>query len=158
MHEFEYVKVENDELRVRLQGERGERWEEEERLAVSQARFAQYGEDPDIPAASGRAGQASVSLKTGNMILSGGVQLYLEEEGTIIETGELQWFDESKVLISPDNSWVLLKDEDGSLLSGRGFGADIRSRSWEFAGEIKGSYILEDSNKEDAVVDAGDTP
>src|SRR5690606_7219568 len=105
-------------VRVRLQGERAERWEDDQRMAVSQARFAQFAAKAATPAASGRAGQADILLETGDIVLSGGVQLYLEEEGTIIESAELQWYDDSKVLISPDNSWVLLKDEDGSLISG----------------------------------------
>lgn len=149
MHEFEYVKVEKEEVRIRLQGEQAERWEDEQRMAVKQARFAQYGSKASSPSASGRAGEATIIMNTGDIVLSGGVQLYLEEEGTIIESGELQWYDESKILISPDNSWVLLKDEDGSLLSGRGFGADIRRRSWEFAGETSGSYFMDDTKEGD---------
>jgi hypothetical protein len=80
--------------------------------------------------------------------MSGGVSVSVPDEDVLIETEALSWRDEEKVLTGPENGAVLIKKGDGTYLSGIGFAADARSRSWDFTGTVTGTWVDSDEDAE----------
>ena len=56
----------------------------------------------------------------------------------------LEWKDKEKTLTGGENAEVEVERSDGTNFTGIGFSADIRSRTWSFTGEVKGTYVEED--------------
>jgi LPS export ABC transporter protein LptC len=140
MTEVEYVRVRDGVAVVRLQAESVERYEADRRIVVTAPRFEQYAGDGS-EGASGSSSAAVVHSETGDVDLSGGVSLSIPEEELTIETEALSWKDEDRKLKGKEEAPVLVKKIDGSYLSGTGFTADARSRSWELSGSVAGVFV-----------------
>ncbi len=147
MKDFDFVRVSDKKIDVRLQGDEAKHWEKDQRMEVRQARFAQYNRSDASLASSGLAGRAEIDFDSGDVVLSEGVQVYIQQEDTLIESGELHWHDKAGMLIAPDSQTVLFKNDKGSIIQGRGFGADARRRAWELAGGVEGNYVHEDKKE-----------
>lgn len=150
LQNFEYVRVIDKNIQIKMQGDRAEKWERAQKMAVERLKFAQYKSDGKTIGASGRAGSAIILFDSGDIELSDGVQLYAQEDDLIIESGQLSWYDDERILLSPDNSWVLMKEQNGTMISGLGFGADARGHRWEFANTVSGRYVYEKKQDEEA--------
>ena len=143
MNEVEYVRVRDGEAVVRLQARSVERYERARRMVVISPRFEQYS-DGGAEGAFGSSATAVVYLETGDVDMAGGVSLSIPEEDLVIETEKLSWRDEDRMLRGAADGQVLVKKTDGSYISGGGFVADARSKSWELTGSVSGIFVEED--------------
>jgi LPS export ABC transporter protein LptC len=154
MTDVEYVRVRDGKPLVRLQAESAERFEKARKMNVRSPRFEQFLPD-GTGGAKGVAASAEIDLATGDVFMSGGVSVSVPDEDVLIETEALSWKDEAKGLTGPENGAVLIKKGDGTYLSGIGFAADARSRSWDFTGTVNGTWVdSEDSPKTPAESDS----
>lgn len=149
MDELEFVRVREGAVTLRIQAEQAARWEDSRRMEMEQMRFVQYADRDGNVGATGSAGKARVMLDSGDVALSGGVQLIVERDDLWIETAALNWSDKDRVLLGQDNELVLIKRSDGSIIRGESFGANARRRSWEFAGPLTGYYVADQESDED---------
>jgi len=147
MTDVEYVRVRDGKPLVRLQAESAERFEKARKMNVSAPRFEQIRAD-GTGGAKGVAASAEIDLATGDVFMSGGVSVSVPDEDVLIETEALSWRDEAKGLTGPENGVVLIKKGDGTYLSGIGFAADARSRSWDFTGTVNGTWVDSDETAE----------
>jgi len=147
MTDVEYVRVRDGKPLVRLQAESAERFEKTRKMNVSSPRFEQFRPD-GTGGAKGVAASAEIDLATGDVFMSGGVSVSVPDEDVLIETEALSWRDEAKGLSGPENGAVLIKKGDGTYLSGIGFAADARSRSWDFTGTVNGTWVDSDEDAE----------
>ncbi len=145
MSDVEYIRVRDGKPVVRLQADSVERYEKERRMVVSGARFAQYAGDGSQGAVGG-ASSAVVDLESGDVSLDGAVSLSVPQEDLVIETDKLTWKNDDRVLLGSPDAPVLVKKSDGSFLSGRGFTADARSKSWTLTGSVFGTMVEEDKS------------
>jgi hypothetical protein len=83
-----------------------------------------------------------------DVLMAGGVRLEVESEDLTIETETLEWRDRPRLLLGGDGEEVRITREDGTLLTGVGFRADVRRHSWEFLGEAEGVYVHGDEEEE----------
>jgi LPS export ABC transporter protein LptC len=143
MNDVEYVRVRGGKAVVRLQAESVERFENDGRMVVTAPRFEQFSSDGSDGAVGG-ASAAVVHVDSGDVDMSGGVSLSVPEEEVVIETEALSWKDEDRVLRGAADKPVLVKKSDGSFLSGVGFSADARSKSWVLTGAVSGTLVEED--------------
>jgi lipopolysaccharide assembly outer membrane protein LptD (OstA) len=97
--------------------------------------------------AKGIAGRAKVELDTGNFTMENGVLIDARSEDISIETQSVSWEDKEHVLKAPGD--VSITRSDGTELSGYGFSADIRRRTWEFEKDVKGTVVEKDNDTED---------
>ncbi|MDR0876479.1 MAG: LPS export ABC transporter periplasmic protein LptC [Treponema sp.] len=154
MYNVDYVRVRNGDPQVRFQAELVERYEDRRTMELQNFSFEQFGSHGTEIDAVGRAGTAHVELDSGNITLSEGVNLEVESEDIIIKTEKLSWLDFDRVLSSGHEEEVSILRENGTGFTGMGFSANARSRTWEFSGEVGGSYVHEDDEEEPDAVEA----
>jgi LPS export ABC transporter protein LptC len=154
MKDVEYVRVRGGDPVARFQAESAERYEDRQAMNLSNFLFEQFEDHGDTINASGGAGGASVELDSGNIRMNGGVRVAVDSEDITIETSGLEWQDKEKLLSANPGAQVEILRSDGTVFTGVGFSADIRSRTWEFSGGVSGSYVDED--KENIPADTGE--
>jgi lipopolysaccharide export system protein LptC len=70
-----------------------------------------------------------------------GVRIEVESEDFIIETSQLNWTDEQRLLFAGEEELVSIFQGNGTTFTGVGFRANARRRSWDFSGSVRGTYI-----------------
>ena len=149
MENIEYVRVRGGDILARFKAEQAERWEDRQIMELRDFSFEQMEDRGETVNVEGTAKNASVQLGTGDITLSGGVQIRIESEDINISTSGLEWRDKEKNLVGYDDAEVDVMRSDGTNFTGIGFSADIRSRSWTFSKEVKGTFVEEDDNEEE---------
>jgi hypothetical protein len=110
--------------------------------------FEQYESRGEEINAVGNAGNASIDLESGDVKMDMGVRLEVISEDIIIETWQLEWNDEQRLLFTGEEDTVNISQENGTSFTGIGLRADARRRTWEFLGAVSGTYIFEDDEEE----------
>ncbi|MDR2543678.1 MAG: LPS export ABC transporter periplasmic protein LptC [Treponema sp.] len=151
MINVEYVRVRASDPIARVQAERAERYESRGIMILQNAEFEQFGERGNEVNSSGWAGSASVDINSGDVLMSHGVRLEIESEDIILETNQLDWKDDPRILSSGEQDEVKIIQENGTNLIGIGLVADARMRSWVFNGAVTGLFISDDEEDEDRV-------
>jgi len=144
MENIEYVRVRGGDMLARFRADYAERWEEQQLMRLKNLTFEQMEDHGETVNVEGAAKTAAVQIDTGDISLSGGVRVSIESEDVIINTEELEWNDKEKTIKGGEEEEVDVKRSDGTSFIGIGFSADIRSRTWSFTGEVKGSYVEKD--------------
>lgn len=160
MEDLEYVRVLDGRPVLRFQADRAERYEASRTMQVADLRFEQFAAGTMETDAVGQAASARIDLASGDAFLSGGVRVNVPGEDLAIETAELYWTDGERTLRGREDGPVLLKRSDGTAVSGIGFSADVRRRTWQFSGRVSGTYVEEEDQSGDAPAEAaaGATP
>ena len=150
MENVEYVRVRSADPIARFQAERAERYEKQGVMKLQNFSFEQYGERGEEVNASGSAVNASVDINTSDIFMNNGVRIEVDSEDIIIETDQLEWKDEPKTLSTGESNEVVISQESGTRFTGIGLFADARRRTWEFKGEVGGTYFQEDDEEEES--------
>lgn len=149
MKNVEYVRVRSADPLARVQAERVERFESQGYMRLETFSFEQFGERGEEVNAFGRVGFATVDISSADVFMDRGVRIEVESEDFIIETNQLNWIDEQRLLSAGEESEVSVFQGNGTTFTGTGFRADARRRSWEFSGNVRGTYVHEDDDAED---------
>jgi LPS export ABC transporter protein LptC len=160
MENVDYVRVRSSDPQARFQAERVERYEERRIMILSNFAFEQFGNRGEDVNASGRAGNASVEIDSGDIRLDDGVRIDVDSEDIAIETTWLEWKDTPRTLSSGAENEVNVYQENGTSFTGVGFSANARRRTWEFSGSASGTYVYDDDEVEENgdVVEVNDAP
>jgi LPS export ABC transporter protein LptC len=150
MGEVEYVRVRNGDPVVRFRAQQAERYEKRQTMELQNFSFEQFDGHGDEINATGRAGSASVELDSGNIRLARSIIISVDSEDITIETDKLSWEDNNKILSGSEADRVDIQRSDGTIFSGKGFTAHARNRTWEFSGEVTGTYIDKDEEEADS--------
>jgi LPS export ABC transporter protein LptC len=150
MDNVEYVRVRSGDPQARLQAEHVERYEERRIMELRNFSFEQFGNKGEDVNAYGRAGNASFEIDSGDVRMGGGVHIDVESEDVAIETDWLEWRDRERTLSGRASEEVYVFQENGTVFTGIGFHANARTRSWEFAGSVGGTYIHDGDAEEEA--------
>ena len=143
MENVEYVRVRSADPIARFEAERAERYEKRGLMKLKNFSFEQYGDRGESTNASGKAGNASVYIDSGDVSMDNGVWLEVESEDIIIETEMLEWNDAQRILSSGEENEVFIYQNNGTSFIGIGLRADARWRTWEFSGSVSGTYVHE---------------
>jgi len=154
MENVEYVRVRSADPQARFQAERLERYEERGIIELRNFSFEQFGSSVEEINAHGRAGSASVEIDSGDIHLDNEVRIDVETEDLAIETKWLEWKDKDRILTGGEEEEVNIYQESGTDFTGIGFRADARQRTWEFTGNVSGTYIQDDDEEEEEETDA----
>jgi LPS export ABC transporter protein LptC len=158
MGNVEYVRVRDGDPVVRFRAQLAERYENRQTMELQNFSFEQFYAHGDEINATGRAGNALVELESGNIQLEEGIIISVDSEDITIETDNLSWEDEKRILAGRKESTVDIQRSDGTVFSGQGFSADARSRTWAFTGGVNGTYIdTEEDEEEPAEETAGES-
>ncbi|GHT66956.1 hypothetical protein FACS1894110_11550 [Spirochaetia bacterium] len=148
MGDVEYVRVRGGDPQVRFRAELAERYENRQVMELRNFSFEQFDHHGAEVNAMGHAGTAHVELESGNVNLRDGVSIAVDSEDMTIETGKLDWQDKERILSGGTEDEVKILRENGTSFNGRGFTANTRNRTWEFAGEVGGTYIHDDEDSD----------
>ena len=149
MENIEYVRVRGGDPHVRFRADYAERWEDEQIMEISNFSFEQFGDRGENINAEGNAGTAMVELSSGNVSLGSGIRITIESEDIVIKTNELEWRDNLRILSGAPQDIVEIERSDGTAFTGMGFKADVRNRTWEFSGEVRGIYVETDDEEDE---------
>jgi len=149
MINVEYIRVRSADPIARVYAERAERYEKKGVMKLENFTFEQYGEKGSEVNTMGSAGNASVDINSGDISMSDGVRLEVESEDIVIETNQLDWKDETHILSTGKEDEVNIYRENGTHFIGIGLTADARNRTFEFSGDVSGTYIQEDDEAEE---------
>ena len=160
MENAEYVRITNGNPEIRAKAKELRRYEAKHIMEVDEFSFEQYNAAPEgqeaIPDinARGKAAFARMETDTNNLLIRGGVSIEVVSEDIVLESAELSYIDNEKLINAPGT--VDIRRSDGTTLKGTGFSADIRSRSWEFESAVEGSVVEEDKeDKEKSDAESG---
>jgi len=148
MENVEYVRIRSSDPVARFQAERAERYERQGMMKIQNFVFEQYGERGEEVNAYGKAGSASVNIESGDIFMDRGVRIEVESEDIILETNQLEWKDEQRSLFSGEEDEVNVSQSNGTKFTGTGLFADTRRRTWEFSGNVWGTYIYDEEEAE----------
>jgi LPS export ABC transporter protein LptC len=150
MGNVEYVRVRDGDPVVRFKAQLAERYESRQTMELQNFSFEQFYAHGEAVNATGQAGSALVQLDSGNLQLEKNILLAVDSEDITIETDNLSWQDEQRILAGSETDTVDIQRSDGTLFSGTGFTADARSRTWTFSGSVEGIFVDEDEEDETA--------
>jgi len=143
-----YVRVRSADPIAKVQAERAERFESRGVMVLHNFTFEQFGDSGNEVESFGWAGTASVHIESGDVSMSDGVRLEVESEDFILETNQLNWRDDPRLLSSGENDEVFIFRANGTNFTGIGFNANIREHSWAFTGAVFGTFIPDDEDEE----------
>jgi LPS export ABC transporter protein LptC len=149
MEDVEYVRVRSANPIARFSAERAESYEKQGLMKLEKFSFEQYGDRGETTNVAGRAGNASVYIDTGDIFMENGVKLEVESEDIVIETMQINWIDNQRVLSSGEENEVYIYQQNGTSFTGIGLRADARRRTWEFSGPVSGTYVHQENNSGD---------
>ena len=147
MGNVEYVRVRSSDPIARFSAERAERYENLNVMKLWNFTFEQYGKDGEEINAYGSAGRASVDIETSDVFMDNGIRVEIESEDIIIVTDQMEWKDEDRLLFTKADDKVNILQNNGTNFTGMGLRADARRRTWEFYGEVSGTYIYDDDEE-----------
>jgi len=150
MENVDYVRVRSADPIARFQAERAERYEKQGLMKLQNFYFEQYGERGREINASGRGGNAEAVIESGDISMTKGVRLEVESEDIILETENLDWKDEQRLLHTKPDDEVVVYKEDGTRFTGIGLTADARRRTFEFESYVTGKYIYNDEDEQES--------
>lgn len=139
--DFSHTVVENGLPRFRLEADRGESFQAKKTMRLTGIRFTEYAAGGTGISARGRADLAVFHTDTESAELSGAVSFRAEGDGVTVESGYLRWDGEARVLSSRAETVTTLRDDDGTSLTGAGFGADAARRTFSFGNRADGRFV-----------------
>lgn len=158
MENVEYVRVRAADPKARFQAEHAERYDKQGVMRLQNLTFEQYGDRGKEINALGSAGYASVEIESGDIFMDQNVRIEVETEDIIIETYQLEWKDEPRILSTPEENEVNISQNNGTSFTGTGLYVEARRHQWEFKGYVSGLYIHEEDedNTEETETDEDD--
>jgi len=158
MENVEYMRMRSGEPVARFMAEQVQRFEDRRIMELRSFSFEQFEKNGAEVNAYGSAGSAEYMIDSGDIRMDGGVRIEVESEDITIETKQLEWRDKAHTISGGNEEPATVFRANGTSFSGIGFSADARLRTWEFSGEVSGSYINEDDEEEESAKPAGESP
>jgi LPS export ABC transporter protein LptC len=134
--------VKDSRLSFEMEAARAETFNARKQTILTSARFVEYDEKGGH-ATEGKADTVVYHTDTENAEISGSVSVHSAVEKGSISTQSLAWENKEKRLTAEPNELVVVRKDDGSYISGRGFIGDFRSKIVRFTGPVEGQYVYE---------------
>jgi len=156
MENVVYIRVRSSDPIARFQAERAERFENIGLMKLQNFSFEQYGEKGAEANTFGSAGFASIDIESGDVFMENSVRLEIETENIVLETDQLDWKEEDRILTTRPDDEVRIFQDTGTSFTGIGLRVDARRQAWEFFGIVTGTYVSEEDESEE-ITDSEET-
>jgi LPS export ABC transporter protein LptC len=133
-------------LSMELEAERAESYSARKETIISEARFIEY-DTKGGKATEGSARQLVFHNETENAEISGRVRVHSTSEEAGVAAESFAWQNKEKRLTAPADETVIIRKDDGSYLSGKGFVGDFKTRKLTFSGPVEGRYVWEEKEE-----------
>jgi LPS export ABC transporter protein LptC len=145
---YSHTVVDNGKTKLELKAATAAVYDSSKKMVLTDVVFSEYDTSTGEIVSSGRADKAVYHTDTKDAEFSGSVRLESKSQDAILEGEYLAWSDKDKRLEGGLESMVRISRSDGSAVSGAGFEADTRSRSFAFRDSVEGR--IEEPKKESA--------
>ncbi|GAB1431473.1 hypothetical protein MASR2M29_00980 [Spirochaetota bacterium] len=156
VYDFVHTVAENGSPRFNLKAKRAESYQAKKLMRLYSVSFIEYAGgsslDQEQILSEGKADRAVFYTDTESAELSGSVYLYSAKEKSTIRSSYLEWNGESRILSSRADAVSSIYNEEGSGISGSGFGVDANRRSFGFDKHVDGQY----SNSDTGIINPDD--
>ena len=140
---FSRTVVRDGRVILRLEAGEAQSFADSETIVLLDVHFQELDSAGNV-LAEGWVSNAVFHTDTENAETSGSVRIHSAREEASLEASDLIWEKDGRVLRALDEP-VILRRDDGSVLEGRGFEADFRSRSVRFRDGVTGTIVDDDS-------------
>lgn len=147
LRNLSHTVVRSNRIQLRVFSAYSRTYQSQNRQVLNDVYFWEYGTDGEI-ASEGRSDSAEVFLETEDIVFEGNIQLYSHVEEAGVNADFLEWSGEERQLQGRDGELVEIERDDGSVIRGSGFLADMRRRSIVFTQNIEGTFIDRDTENE----------
>lgn len=137
-----YRMVKNSRPVIELKADRAETYNARKETILTAARFTEFDQEGGV-ATDGRAQSVVYYTETENAEISGSVYVHSAAEEGSISTESLSWENKTRILTADPDALVVVKKDDGSYISGRGFVGDFRVKEVRFSGPVEGKYVYD---------------
>ena len=138
-----YRVVKNSRLSLQLEADQSKTYNTKKETLLDGAHFVEYDQKGDA-VTDGKADSIVFHTESRDAEISGSVSVYSASQKGSISTEYLQWQDAGKILTADPNARVVVKKDDGSYITGRGFVGDFRIKEVTFSGPVEGTYVYEE--------------
>jgi LPS export ABC transporter protein LptC len=145
MLKFSQTVVEEDGSMIRLEAEKAEVYEKQEKMIALGISFQEFNEAGEL-ITEGKAEKAVYYTDTENAEFSGSILFFLPQEDSTLTAEAISWEDETRRLTTPPGVSVQLQRKDGSFISGQDLVADLRSMIVEFGKAVSGRIVVSEEN------------
>lgn len=121
-----------------LRAKKAELYEKSKRAILSDVSFAEYDPDSGELMSRGKADYAVYHTDTKDAEFSGSVSLESRRQDVSLAGERLAWNDKEKKLVGGLDRTVSIGRSDGSWVSGAGFEAEARTKSFSFKESVSG--------------------
>jgi LPS export ABC transporter protein LptC len=144
---FSQVRVRDDGTTIEIKADRAEDYEELNHTYFKNVHFIQYDEEQE-KLLEGEIEEMIYYTDSENADITGSIYIYSYKDKTSIYAENLNWLNDERILTTDINSTVILKKDDGSMVQGKGFKADLRKREFIFKSFVEGNYVEEENSDE----------
>ena len=137
---FVHHVVDKGTIILEIHAARAESFEKDHRTELTGVNFTQFDSKGALQAA-GRADSATVWTDSDNAEFRGNVILESKREKATLKAEKLTWTDSTKTLEGGLERTVSIDRDDGAWVSGAGFRADLRRRSFSFSEASEGKIV-----------------
>ncbi len=136
LYNVKHIQIQGGVEKVSFEADEAVIWEEREETELRNFVFREYNRNGEV-ITSGEAEYLLIS-DSHDAEISGNIYGYSLNNEASIEADNLTWTDEKRELSSDRESPVIISMDNGSLLSGRGFTADLYTNTTTFSSGIGG--------------------
>jgi len=136
--DYAHTVVERGKKMLEMKASRAELYEAGKKTILTDVVFSEYDPDTGELVSQGRADQAIYYGDTKDAEFSGSVRLESKRQDAVLRGEYLRWIDKDKRLEGRLDRTVTISRSDGSSVSGAGFEASSRDRSFSFRGSVEG--------------------
>ena len=139
LRDVEHSVMEGNQIVALLRIKRVERYHEKSLMLLSGVYFTEFNNAGDV-VTEVWADQTKYNSETGDARAEGNVVVSSRREEARITT-RLNWNDSDRMLTSDEDIQVIVQLEDGSIVTGVDFEADIARRVFRFLGPVSGELV-----------------
>lgn len=138
MEDFNLVKMKDNKPFSEVKAEKTEIYNSRNITLLYNIEFIEYDSEDKRVITKGNAGLVEYDNETENAQLTGGLNFYSEREEIDITGEELFWTNETKTIESNLKDPIKVVKEDGSVIEGLGFKADLKNSTFSFKKGVTG--------------------
>jgi LPS export ABC transporter protein LptC len=153
---YSHTVVDKGKTLLELKAATAAAYESSKKMVLTDVVFSEYDTSTGEIVSSGRAAKVVYHTDTKDAEFSGSVRLESKSQDAVLEGESLAWSDKDKRLEGGLEYMVKISRSDGSAVSGSGFEAETRSRSFAFRDSVEGR--IEESKKEPAEASPNGAP
>jgi LPS export ABC transporter protein LptC len=145
--DYTHTVVERGRKMLEMQASRAELYVTGKKTVLTGVVFSEYDPDTGALVSRGKADEATYHTDTKDAEFSGSVRLESKRQDAVLQGEFLRWIDKDKRLEGRLDRTVTISRADGSSVSGAGFEAEARRRSFAFRGSVEGRVVTKSEDE-----------